>query len=102
MSQAGTGVGLTTAGKLLPDAGAQEGVLELARTGLAPPLFPVVIPAARDEKGLAQPGYLILAAHLFVGSSGQSFFLVFVISKPQRGARWRGKCGWSSRVRFTT
>ena len=65
LRQPRTAVGLTTAGKLLPDACAQEGVLELARTGLAAPLFPSVIAAARDEQGLAQPSYLILAAHLF-------------------------------------
>jgi hypothetical protein len=58
-------VGLTTVGKLLADAFAQAGVLHLPRSGLATPLFPVVITAARDQHGFAQPSHLILAAHLF-------------------------------------
>ncbi len=31
--------------------------------GLAPALHPVVIAAARDQQGLTQPGYFVLAAH---------------------------------------
>src|SRR5439155_23366674 len=39
-------------------------VFELSRAGLMAPLHPVVIAAARDQERFAQPGYLVLAAHL--------------------------------------
>src|SRR6266404_4975800 len=40
-------------------------VFELPRAGLTAALHPVVIAAARDQERFAQPGYLVLAAHLF-------------------------------------
>ena len=46
MSQAWAAVGLTTTGELLADPRSQESALDLARTGSATPLFPVVIAAA--------------------------------------------------------
>ena len=52
MSQPRTAVGLTAAGKLLSDTGAQEGILDLARSRMAAPFFPVVEAAARDQEGL--------------------------------------------------
>src|ERR1700687_1179533 len=58
-------VSLATAGEFLSDAFAQADVLQLARSRLSAPFFPVVITAARDQKRLAQPGYFVLAAHLF-------------------------------------
>ena len=53
MSQSWAAVSLATASKFLSDALAQADVFQLARSGLAPPLFPVVITAARDQKSLA-------------------------------------------------
>ena len=53
MSQPWAAIGLTTAGKFLPNARAQAVVLNLARSGLAAALLPVVIAAARDQKSLA-------------------------------------------------
>jgi hypothetical protein len=58
-------ISLATAGEFPSDAFAQADVLQLARSGLSAPFFPVVITAARDQKRLAQPGYFVLAAHLF-------------------------------------
>src|SRR6266576_4562107 len=57
-------VSLATAGKFLSDALTQAAVLQLARSGLSAPLFPVVVTAARNQKRLTQPGYFVLAAHL--------------------------------------
>src|SRR6185295_9041997 len=39
--------------------------VELARSVLTSPLFPVVLTAARDQERFAQPGCFVLAAHLF-------------------------------------
>src|SRR2546430_16315998 len=65
VGQARTAVGLTTAPKLLANALAHLGVPQVPFAGLAPPLFPVVVAAARDQQSFAQPCHLILAAHLF-------------------------------------
>ena len=53
MSQARTAVSLATASKFLSDPLAQADVFQLSRSGLAAPLFPVVVTAPRDQKSLA-------------------------------------------------
>jgi len=53
MSQSWAAVSLATAIKFLSDALAQADVFQLAWSGLAAPLFPIVVTAARDQKSLA-------------------------------------------------
>ena len=53
MSQSWAAVSLATTSKFLSDALAQAGVFQLAPSGLAAPLFPVVVTAARDQQRLA-------------------------------------------------
>src|SRR4029450_3266860 len=49
-SQSRAAVSLATASKFLSDALAQADVFQLARSGLATPLSPVVVTAARDQE----------------------------------------------------
>lgn len=53
MSQSWAAVSLATAIKFLSDALAQADVFQLAWSGLAAPLFPIVVTAAQDQKSLA-------------------------------------------------
>src|SRR5205814_9785032 len=68
MRQSWAAVSLATASKFLSDPLAQADVFQLARSGVAAPLFPVVVTAARDQKRLASTGDLVLAAHALASS----------------------------------